>query len=125
MTTMIRVEEWQFEQTIEPPEPAPREVPEGVEPPPLPEQPPAEPITMISVAVLSVWEGTKVEGEVCLIQQELAKEMDLDTSKAEEVVPEFQQRFVWEFPYPVVREALEAQGGTLISGREERDASTS
>jgi hypothetical protein len=61
----------------------------------------------INTLVVSIWEGEKVDGEAVHVQQEMTAEFGLDTEKAEEIVPEFQHRFVWEFPYDVVKTALE------------------
>jgi hypothetical protein len=68
---------------------------------------------MLSTLVVSVWEDEKVH-----VQPEMAAPMGLDTSKAKEIVPEFQHRFVWEFPYDVVKEALIEGGWSYVSSTE-------
>lgn len=104
MSTMHRVEEWQIE--FEGYEQPTGEVDDDGEP--VTVRPPA----MINTLVMSVWVGEEITGEVVRIQQEMVPEFGLDTSLAAEVVPEFHQRFVWEFPYDVVKSALEERGWT-------------
>lgn len=119
MTTMLRVEEWRIETTLEP-EPLPEPPPEEHRPPDwTPPPPPPPPPTMISSMVVSVWEGEKIDGPVIRIQQEMVSELGLDTAEAEEIVPEFEHRFVWEFPYETVKDALEAKGGYIHAGPSE------
>jgi hypothetical protein len=103
---MLRVEEWQHEFQPEPQAPVITEDGDDVR---LDELRP----TLINTFVVSVWEG-----EVVYVSQEMSPELRLDTSKAKEIVPEFQHRFVWEFPYDVVKEALIEAGWSYVSSSE-------
>jgi hypothetical protein len=107
VTQMLRVEEWQHEFQPEPLEPVLTAEGETVD------RSDVSRPSMINTIVVLVWEG-----EVVHVQQEMAPELRLDTSKAKEIVPEFQHRFVWEFPYEVVKEALIEAGWSYVSSSE-------
>jgi hypothetical protein len=120
---MLRTEEWQYEYTLQVPDsppPLPTEI-EGVEiegeplPPAEYQSPP-----MISQLVVSVWYHEDDESERIWIQQDggIVSELGLDTKDAVEHVPEGQMRFVWAFPYDIVKAALESKGWTHASTTE-------
>jgi hypothetical protein len=114
---MLRTEEWTLEYTVEVPEPRPEveieeglPVAEGVGETPVQEFRPA---SLLQTLVVSVWEDEKVH-----VDNAYASEFGLDTDKAEEIVPEFQQRFVWAFPYDVFRARFEELGWEHASTKE-------
>jgi hypothetical protein len=104
---MLRTEEWTHEYTLPEPEEVERDTGEGVI------QPEFHQTTLLSTLVISVWEG-----EVVRVSRETAKEFRMDPAQSKEVVPEGQQRFVWEFPYDVMRQTLEAEGWERASTTE-------